>query len=126
MGLFGDSLKVGKTIAKHTGTGSGYVGGGSKYSSSVNDLLKTKYAPHPSEGLASAGRTVDKMSKNKGVFKGAAKQQLAAKKAQQRTKPVKGSIMPAPKRVPVEGPKPFEISMVDDLFGASTSPYRYQ
>ncbi len=125
MSLFGESLKFGKTMAKRTGTGSGYAGGGSKYSSSTTDLLKTEYAPHHNEGLASAGRTVDKMPKNKGVFKGAAKQQLAAKKAKQR-KPVKGSITAAPPRVPVEGPKPFNISMVDDLFGANTAPYRYQ
>lgn len=46
--------------------------------------------------------------------------ELVAKRKAKRSVP--GSITPAPKRVPIQGPKPSGISRVDDLFGAGDKP----
>ena len=95
--------------------------GGSPFSAITSDLTKTKYAPHPSEGLASAGRTIDNLPKKSGNFKAAAikikQQQLAAKKAAAKPKP--GQFYKAPAKQRVMGPDTQMQSKVDDLFGVN-------
>lgn len=52
--------------------------------------------------------------------------QKAALAKKRKKRPVPGSITPAPKRTPIAGPKPKDISDVDDLFGVSDSPLGFK
>jgi|688.fasta_scaffold617378_2 hypothetical protein len=114
MSWISDLGKVGKA-AKNTGLT--YKGGSSKFSASTSDLMKTKYTPHPSEGLPSTGRTVDNMPKKKATYKAVARD--LAKKQAEKKKPVPGKFYASPPKQRVMGPDTQMQSKVDDLFGVN-------